>query len=223
MRARLPSTRTLPDATAVLWLLLAAAVAVPLPATLAGWWMPIPFGLSFRELGALAIAAAVARVASRAYAGRRRGRWRGTWRGLGDVAATGVLASLFAWLVEWRSTGFYTEIALFEGMVALLLLHLVATLLRAFGAGGAGGAPGGVGAVPAMSAGTFADRATTAVAWLVMAFWVLTAFAWRETALALLMFASAGELLAMILRLPDAVRGARSRTGGMRGDDARAA
>ena len=222
MRARHPTLHRLPGAADVLWLLLLAAVLVPLPASLSGWWVPLPFGLSFGGFAAIAIAIALGWIGWHAW----RARWRGVPRALGGVAAVGLLATLFAFVIERRSNGFYTGIALFEGMFVLLLLRAAASLLRLFGARtGRDRAP-----FPAersdaqpVTASAFADLVAAAIVWLVVTFWILTAFAWRDVALAIMLLATGCGGLEVVLRLPDAVRGTRSRNGDVRDEHARPA
>ena len=176
----------------ILTLLLLAALAAPLAAAWMGFRVPAPFALH-RSGIALLLAAVVATDAAIA-AGAR------TWRRvLAEAGAFLLLAVPMAWLIGARANGFYTGIALLEGLAILLLVALVARTLRRLAvADPSAPRPAAMAAADALVA---AALATTAALFL---------FAWRglyEFAGLSLIVATFLALIAAVLRLPDSVRG----------------
>lgn len=188
-----------PSGRAVLWMLLVAALLAPVPATLWGARLAGPHGLRREDLAALALLVLVIQLL---HAARRVG-WPGVRRVAARAVATLALSTVFAVVVDRRSSGFYTDTALLEGMAMLLVLHGAASALRRL-------------APPirerrlrrirgrAMSTTDLADGLTTAVATLVGAFWVLSVLNAREAALVLMMTAGMLAILTVLLRLADA-------------------
>lgn len=211
-RIRALSWPPLHGATA-LSVLLVATLLAPLPGWLWGASLPTVFAL---HPGAL-LAAATTLGAAHVW-------WR--WRRAGPpgavgaaivVAGTAALSAVLATIIERRASGFYTEDALYEGVVALLVLHVVAGTMRRVGTrrvvAPVRATRHGLGRVLRMRAGAlpvtaraFADFVTDGVALLVAAFWILTALNARDVAFALMLVAGVGQVLVLVLRIPDAAR-----------------
>ena len=178
-----------------LTLLITAALAAPLAAAAFGRRLATPFGLEGWELGVL-LAGVVVVHAGIALVSTRPDRV------IAEILAALLLAVPFAYLIRTRANGFYTTTALLEGLAVLLVLNLLARLLHRFAV------------IPHF--GTTAPRsATLAAADFLVELALLFAvgifpFALagvHEAAGACLLIAAAVHLPAILLRLPNGVRG----------------
>ena len=186
-----------------LLLLLAAATAMPLWPISIGEPITAPFGLSNR---AVAIGVALAALAWSGWRIRAGGA-RAAPPVVATLAGTAALSLLFATIVRWRANGFFTPVALRDGMTALLALHLAGIVLR-WSARRRGRRPPrrpGDAPAPWSRATRLADDLTTAVAVLVVSFWLLAAAARHVVAGPVLLLAVATSLLVVVLRVPDAL------------------
>ena len=185
-----------------LLLLLLAATAMPLWPISIGEPITAPFGLSN---GAVATGVALAALAWSGWRIRADGA-RAAPPVVATLAGAAALSLLFAAIVRWRANGFFTAVALRDGMTALLALHLVGIVLRrsARRRGRRVRRPGD--ATAAWSRATrLADDLTTAVAALVVSFWMLAAVALHIVAGPVLLLGVATSLLVVVLRVPDAL------------------
>ncbi|HEX6059649.1 MAG TPA: hypothetical protein VFZ11_11620 [Gemmatimonadaceae bacterium] len=186
-----------------LLLLLVAATAMPL------WPLPIgepitaPFGLTNR---AVAVGVTLAALGWSAWRLRVDGP-RAAPLVVATLAAAAALSLLFAAIVRWRANGFFTPVALRDGMTALLALHLVGMVLRSSARRRSRRRARRPGAAPAGSsrATRLADDLTTAIAALVASFWLLAALNLHVAAGPVLLLGIATSLFVAVLRVPDAL------------------
>ena len=205
--------RQRPDGGDVLALFLTATLVTPLTGRLWGASLNPPFGITRGTLAAVAATVVVVAVLT----GVRRTGLSGARGPLVRAALIGLLALLLERIITVRASGFYTAVALFEGVTVLLGLHMLASLMRRAARPKASNHPRTVrhGLLRRLrtrsddtpvTAAAFADFVTDGIAMLVAAFWTLTALNARDVAFALMLVAGASELLVIVLRLPDAVR-----------------
>lgn len=200
-------------------LLLSAAMLAPVVAAVVGWPVVTPLGVPLRVhaalLGAVALLAfGLAERGDAATLRQRSARW----------LAVVVLAVGFEAMVHHRANVFYTERALIEGMAALFTLHLGVGLLRrralprvdlcdepATPRRWARAADWRrrirIRCLPTTPGVRLSDALVAVVGWLVLAAWVLIAFAHRHPAGPMLLAAGAAESLALLALVPDAAAG----------------
>lgn len=182
---------------ALLLMLLAAATApaVTTSGAIEGEWISDPFGLPPTPLRVLVVFAGFGYFAWRL---RRESPRRAILALAGISILFYTLAMVFAIVVDTRSTMFYTDRALEDGMGVLLAIYAAGALLRAL-------AQAGIGRTRRLSPSTwFADDLTTLAWGALIGFWVFSAFALYPPAALLLLLIGGSGVLALLLRLPDA-------------------
>ena len=191
------ATRTLSRRALLLMLLAAAAApAVTTSSVEADLALPTPFGIPAVAWRAIVVAFGVGYFVARI---RHETSRRALLALAGMTVAFYVLATLFAIVVDARSTMFYTARALEEGMAVLLALYSTAALLRTI-------AHADEWETRRLSPATWFADDVTMLAWgALIGFWIFSAFGLHSPAGVLLLLVGASGALVLFLRVPDAL------------------
>jgi hypothetical protein len=191
-------------------LMLIGALCAPLAAAVVGRSVATAFGLPLATLGAGVVLGATVYATWRV----RRARGWGARRVVLDALVVGLLAAVFALVIGWRATGFYTQEVLADAMAVLLMVHVAGALLRAAGLRRqrwprvtvvAAGMEPGVPRVSEPASMQFADTVTRGMALFVACFWGVAAAGFHEAAGVLLLLGGVSGMVALIARMPSAL------------------